>query len=585
MWQKPDSALQILEALPPSTKMDKLNHATWCLLLTQAQYRAYKEPSNDSILSIAYRYFANTDDSRRKALSMFLEGVLRQLWGGEENADYQYWLDASKEAEKCNDYLLSYQIYSNMSQMNVFRNQSADALENAQKAIDYAKLANDKMAMATAWACEARAYTASDQYGLSIQCYEEALTYAKESKDANTLILALTELAERYAYKGYYQAALDMQYKALHTKSPHSTRSPILFTIGNTYRLMHEKDSANYYLNKVIDDKSLYVQRSTNYSLYLLYKDQYHEYGKAMNYLKTSYDLSDSLQKIEKHRDFIEMQAKYKSEQVRADNAQLKVKEGRMSQLFLLVLSMILTVSGIIVYIYQRRNLRKSRIIQEKEEKLRENAAQLNRNKSEIEENLLKIELLNKDLEQYAETEKERLESLEKLQEANQKLEQENEKLKQSELNGTALQDDIRGAENLASENETLRKRIRSLYSQRAEENAVLNRLRKKPSYQDPKGVEWQRTLAEIDVIYDHFSERLLQRWNFLSPEEVQLCGLIKLRTSLKDTADIMGLSPEAISKRKTRLLHQIQERETDESLTPKELQDMLSFSIWLQDF
>ena len=40
MFDHPDSALHILEAMPmPSARWDKENHALWCLLVTQAQYK------------------------------------------------------------------------------------------------------------------------------------------------------------------------------------------------------------------------------------------------------------------------------------------------------------------------------------------------------------------------------------------------------------------------------------------------------------------------------------------------------------------------------------------------------------------
>lgn len=40
MFDRPDSALHILEAMPmPSARRDKENHALWCLLVTQAQYK------------------------------------------------------------------------------------------------------------------------------------------------------------------------------------------------------------------------------------------------------------------------------------------------------------------------------------------------------------------------------------------------------------------------------------------------------------------------------------------------------------------------------------------------------------------
>ena len=44
MYEKPDSALQILQAMPIPT--EKEAHATWALLLTQARYKCFVDQSD-----------------------------------------------------------------------------------------------------------------------------------------------------------------------------------------------------------------------------------------------------------------------------------------------------------------------------------------------------------------------------------------------------------------------------------------------------------------------------------------------------------------------------------------------------------
>ena len=51
MFDHPDSALHILEAMPmPSERRDKENHALWCLLVTQAQYKQVMKIPSDSLV-------------------------------------------------------------------------------------------------------------------------------------------------------------------------------------------------------------------------------------------------------------------------------------------------------------------------------------------------------------------------------------------------------------------------------------------------------------------------------------------------------------------------------------------------------
>ena len=75
MYEYPDSALHILQNMKMPDAAQKLEHATWALLMTQAKYKMYIE-QNDSLANIAYNYFMKQEDAQRKALVLYLKGEI-----------------------------------------------------------------------------------------------------------------------------------------------------------------------------------------------------------------------------------------------------------------------------------------------------------------------------------------------------------------------------------------------------------------------------------------------------------------------------------------------------------------------------
>ena len=53
MYEYPDSALHILQEMQMPASSDKLQKATWALLLTQAKYKNYIEEVEDSTLILS----------------------------------------------------------------------------------------------------------------------------------------------------------------------------------------------------------------------------------------------------------------------------------------------------------------------------------------------------------------------------------------------------------------------------------------------------------------------------------------------------------------------------------------------------
>ena len=71
MYTSPDSALQMLEAIPHPERLIGREQADYALLLTQARSRCRIIATSDSLIRIATDYYLYTDDNDRKAMALY----------------------------------------------------------------------------------------------------------------------------------------------------------------------------------------------------------------------------------------------------------------------------------------------------------------------------------------------------------------------------------------------------------------------------------------------------------------------------------------------------------------------------------
>lgn len=120
MYEYPDSALHILQEMQMPASSDKLQNATWALLLTQAKYKNYIEEVTDStLINIAYDYFMKKGNAQRKAMVLYYKGILYGKANNMNEAQASY-LKAIEEVEKTKDYQLAHLIYSNIGNIYLY---------------------------------------------------------------------------------------------------------------------------------------------------------------------------------------------------------------------------------------------------------------------------------------------------------------------------------------------------------------------------------------------------------------------------------------------------------------------------------
>lgn len=555
MYRYPDSALHILQGIQPDNPSDNEQYATWALLMTQAQYKNQIEQS-DSLINIAYSYFINQDNAQRKALALYYKGILCHESHHAEDA-LSFYLEATTEIEKTNDYQLGFLINSEIGLMYLYRKLNDYAMEYFEKAHHNAELSNNQTYIAFSFIYIARAFSQKKQYNKAIEYYEKAIKIGQVNNYPTILASAMNETSFLFLKTGDNKKALQYAKDCIKIKKT----DQIIFSLGDTYRYLKMYDSAYFYLNQACLSPNIHTARSAYQALYYISQEE-KDYKKAVEYSNKLWFYQDSIGKTDRNKALIEMQEKYDQQKIINENNLSQIKKDRIIRNVLIALIILSFIIAITNYLYQRKIVSQKQEILEKEEKIRyftmkihENETLINRNKMRIEELTIQMEGSQEIKEQWKEQNKIRQE----IQQQNEMLKLENNKLQNHISNyAQSLKEkskELEAMEHLSEENQYLHKREAFLCNQLINQTELFNKL-KTTKYIDDQ--LWQEIKEKIDLLFDNYTKRLYHQIPSLTDGDIQICCLIKLRFSNGDIANMLAISPTSVSKRKLRLKERI---------------------------
>ena len=555
MYRYPDSALHILQGIQPDIPSENEQYATWALLMTQAQYKNQIEQS-DSLINIAYSYFTKHDNAQRKALALYYKGILRHESHHAEDA-LSFYLEATTEIEKTNDYQLGFLINSEVGLMYLYRKLNDYAMEYFEKAHHNAELSDNQTYIAFSFIYIARAFSQKKQYNKAIEYYEKAIKIGQVNNYPTILASAMNETSFLFLKTGENKKALQYAKDCIKIKKTDQR----IFSLGDTYRYLKMYDSAYFYLNQACLSPNIHTARSAYQALFYISQEE-KDYKKAVEYSNKLWFYQDSIGKTDRNKALIEMQEKYDQQKIINENNLSQIKKDRIIRNVLIALIILSFIIAITNYLYQRKIVSQKQEILEKEEKIRyftmkihENETLINRNKMRIEELTIQMEGSQEIKEQWKEQNKIRQE----IQQQNETLKLENNKLQNHISNyAQSLKEkskELEAMEHLSEENQYLHKREAFLCNQLIKQTELFNKL-KTTKYIDNK--LWQEIKEKIDLLFDNYTKRLYHQIPSLTDGDIQICCLIKLRFSNGDIANMLAISPTSVSKRKLRLKERI---------------------------
>lgn len=576
MFDHPDSALHILEAMPmPSARWDKENHALWCLLVTQAQYKQVMKIPSDSLVRIAYDYYKPTDNVRRKAMSALYMGDINYELRNIEEA-MQYYLEGKTEVEKTDDYKTGYLVMISLCKLYLYRDFADYALEACRKAYDYAVKDSNKRYQLASLKFLARCYCISDSLSKAIDTYHKCSELTLELELENYYYDIQSEIALVYKNKGDIEKSLEI------IKSFPIKYQPALLT-GKNYYLLGQQDSAYIYLNEALKTYNIYTKASAYEYLYKL-----GDTPKYRKYLKTYCDsllfYNDSIIAIDKGKEIIAYKEKYDHQKLITEQQRLKLEKADAQRMLFIITICLIVVIAVVAYFYQKRLVRKETTIRKQSEQLQDFMLQLHEYETRLMQNNRYMEELREQLSSHDNDSDERHEQQEQME----RLGAENSRLQ------TTIQDlqkrigeyssrlsearkDVEQLRSLSEESLKLKERERRLTDYVVDNHRLVAELRTRSRVLSES--EWQELTQLCESTWGDFIHRLLAFCPQLTEQELRLCLLIRLRFGNAQLAAIFAVSPASISQKKFRLKKHLSE--SGQGSFPEEM----TLDRWLAEF
>ena len=538
----PDSALLLLDSVRSPENLSKKEYAIWCLLLTQARDKNYVKHTSDSLITVSVKYFEQTDDRIRYATSLYYKGRVCQDLKKNEEATVSY-LKAFDIAKNTSDYNLLFLISSHSGTLYAYRDMKDEALSAYRKAYEYAVLAKDSSSMAYANAYIGRIYGVSNQWEQAVSSYQAAVQIAEQVNDSSALKLALKELASIYICVRQFKKASDclQQIENISKDKSFKDMAMAYLTWGNLYRLMGQYGIAIGYLNKALQTDNMYTKREACQYYYYLYEKQA-QYDKAIYYNNKYWLYNDSIQSLDNRKVVQEINAKYENEKLLNINNQLRWKRKQeVFVAFLIILFFCVCFIGVFIH-YRRVLLLKNKKIQNANKEAATYLLQMEQGVQIFRENEKKIRDLSLLIKGSREEQLLLALEKEKLQIQNDEIKQLNEKLheKIQKLYFT-----------LQLKKEDVLKYQKTLEDRESCSN-ILVRLKRKLFYLTDD--DWEELVVMVDVIFNQFSERLMEKHPGLTKDDLRYCCLIKLGYSISEISVMMAIQPTTVSTRKQRI-------------------------------
>ena len=558
MFDHPDSALHILEDMPmPSARWDMENHALWCLLVTQAQYKQVMKIPSDSLVRIAYDYYKPTNNARRKAMSALYMGNINYELGNIEDA-MQYYLEGKTEVEKTDDYKTGYLIMSSLGNLYLFRRLVDYALDACTAAYDYAVKDSNKRYQMTALRFLARCYCLTNEFPKAIDTYNKCSSISLELGQKDGYYYETqNEIALVYANSGNLEKSLEVS-KSL----PLEYQSILL--MGRNYYYLNEHDSAYIYLQKSLKTNSVYTKALIYEFLYKI-----SDSPKYRKYLKTYCDslifYTDSVMSLDKGKEIIAYKEKYDHQKLITEQQRLKLEKADAQRMMFIITICLIIVIAVVAYLYQKRLVRKETTIRKQSEKLQNYMLQLHEYETQLMQNNRYMEELQEqiscqvvnaeDIESYRE-------QIDSLQSENSRLSENINTLQQHIAEYTSKLDkarrDTEKFRSISEENLNLKQRERILADYVIDNDSLVKELREKSRVLDD--MEWETLEQMCESTYSNFVSCMQSICPTLTKQELHLCILIKLRFSNTQMSEIFGVSVSSVSQKKFRLKKHLSE-------------------------
>lgn len=344
MYTLPDSALQILEAIPQPEQLTGQTQADYALLLTQARSRCRITATSDSLIRIATDYYRHSDDNARKAASLlYLADVYLDM---KNHVEAMKVLKQAEEVVEDADTRVQSLIYSNLGYLNKETSNYKLAWRYYQKALNINRINSDteRIVGNLTNILALPIFEVQDSIAIYVNQLEEELFSARpdlQGKAYNNIGVHFYRNNENKQAAKYFQ-------KAIHTSVSVPYRAylnlaRIYDEEGNTLRA----DS----LYQAALQSPVWATRARIYEALYSRNLQAQRYQEAAEYMKRYQQAADSFYTQRQAKDIQELQAKYDYEVLMREKIET---ENRLLR-FIIVSVLLLLLSIAVAFYFKKQ--------------------------------------------------------------------------------------------------------------------------------------------------------------------------------------------------------------------------------------
>lgn len=513
--EQPDSALSILNKVENINQLSEKDHATYCLLLTQAQDLNYITHTSDSLIKIAATYFEKSNDKHKASLSYYYMGRVNTDLHDALKAQ-EFYLKALEIGEKTKDYHLLAKICNNLGTLYNYQDIYDLALPMQKKALYYINMEQkqDTVNMSYILRNTARTFTLMNLEDSAVIYHKQALKYSRPYNISSILV----DLGNIYIYKNEYVEAKKYIDLAQNSTTILKTLYPIYLSKGKLLSAMGQLDSAKYYLTQCSQSSNIYTQAGSLYHLAQVALKE-NDLNNYVKYTETYSTLRDSITKHSHFENIRIAQSMFNYQRIAKEKDQFEKKAAqRMIFIYQVIIIFFLTIA-IFIFIFKREKIKKKRLTELKEEQYKRSQQYIENNNKQI---FQLTETLHSKQEEMSEVERQLYEARKLM------LEMENRQI--FEKQGTIL---------------LLEKDFHNL--------SIYIRIHREDDIQLSPS-EWEELHQLIDATYPDFTNRLIRLYPQISIEEIHICYLVKMQLSIKKIAFIMHITSSGVSQCRRRL-------------------------------
>lgn len=514
--EQPDSALSILNKVENINQLSEKDHATYCLLLTQAQDLNYITHTSDSLIKIAATYFEKSNDKHKASLSYYYMGRVNTDLHDALKAQ-EFYLKALEIGEKTKDYHLLAKICNNLGTLYNYQDIYDLALPMQKKALYYINMEQkqDTVNMSYILRNTARTFTLMNLEDSAVIYHKQALKYSRPYNISSILV----DLGNIYIYKNEYVEAKKYIDLAQNSTTILKTLYPIYLSKGKLLSAMGQLDSAKYYLTQCSQSSNIYTQAGSLYHLAQVALKE-NDLNNYVKYTETYSTLRDSITKHSHFENIRIAQSMFNYQRIAKEKDQFEKKAAqRMIFIYQVIIIFFLTIA-IFIFIFKREKIKKKRLTELKEEQYKRSQQYIENNNKQI---FQLTETLHSKQEEMSEVERQLYEARKLM------LEMENRQIFEKQGTILLLEKDFHNS---------------SIYIRIHREDDI----QLSPS-------EWEELHQLIDATYPDFTNRLIRLYPQISIEEIHICYLVKMQLSIKKIAFIMHITSSGVSQCRRRLL------------------------------